>query len=44
VQNFLYGVPLPAILSEARKYGLALTIATQVITQLPRESIDAVFG
>ena len=43
VQNFIHGVQLPTILSEARKYGLALTIATQVITQLPEASIDAVF-
>jgi hypothetical protein len=44
VQNFIHGVQLPTILSEARKYGLALTIATQVITQLPDDSIDAVLG
>jgi hypothetical protein len=44
VQNFIHGVQLPTILSEARKYGLSLTIATQVITQLPNECIDAVFG
>ena len=44
VQNFIHGVQLPTILSEARKYGLGLTIATQVITQLPHEAIDAVFG
>ena len=44
VQNFIHGVQLPTILSEARKYALALTIATQVITQLPEASIDAVFG
>ncbi len=44
IQNFIHGVQLPTILSEARKYSLSLTIATQVITQLPRESIDAVFG
>jgi TraM recognition site of TraD and TraG len=44
VQNFIHGVKLPTILSEARKYGLALTIATQVITQLPKDSVDAVFG
>src|ERR1017187_5103595 len=44
VQNFIHGVQLPTILSEARKYSLSVTIATQVITQLPKESIDAVFG
>lgn len=44
IQNFIHGVQLPTILSEARKYSLSVTIATQVITQLPRESIDAVFG
>jgi hypothetical protein len=44
VQNFVRGVKLSTILSEARKYRLALTIATQTINQLPEESIDAVFG
>ncbi|MGD0007663.1 MAG: TraM recognition domain-containing protein [Terriglobia bacterium] len=44
VQNFIDGVQFATILSEARKYALSLTIATQVITQLPRESIDAVFA
>ena len=44
VQNFVHGVKLSTILSEARKYRLALTIATQSINQLPEESIDAVFG
>ena len=43
-QNFIHGVQLSTILAEARKYGLSVTIATQVITQLPKESIDAVFG
>lgn len=35
---------MPTILSEARKYSLVLTIATQTISQLPREAADAVFG
>ncbi len=32
------------ILSEARKYGLALTVANQYIAQMPLEVRDAVFG
>jgi hypothetical protein len=44
VQNFAHGAKLPTILSEARKYNLVLTIATQTISQLPREAADAVFG
>ncbi len=32
------------ILSEARKYGLGLTMAHQYITQLPEELRDAIFG
>jgi hypothetical protein len=44
VQNFAHGAKLPTILSEARKYNLVLTVATQTISQLPRESVDAVFG
>ncbi len=32
------------ILSEARKYGLNLTIANQYISQMPQEVRDAVFG
>ncbi|MGH7142224.1 MAG: type IV secretory system conjugative DNA transfer family protein [Candidatus Saccharimonadales bacterium] len=33
-----------AILSEARKYGLSLTVANQYIAQMPIEIKDAVFG
>ncbi|MEO5923044.1 MAG: type IV secretion system DNA-binding domain-containing protein [Bryobacteraceae bacterium] len=44
VQNFTHGMALPTILSEARKYALGLTIATQTLAQLPEESIAAVFG
>jgi len=44
VQNFIHGVQLPTILSEARKYALTLTIATQAIAQLPQECVDAVFA
>jgi type IV secretory pathway TraG/TraD family ATPase VirD4 len=44
VQNFTHGVPLPTILSEARKYALGLTIATQTLSQLPPDSVAAVFG
>src|SRR5258708_21633863 len=32
------------ILSEARKYGLNLTVANQYIAQMPMEVKDAVFG
>lgn len=44
VHNFTYGMDLATILSEARKYRLTLTIATQTINQLEDKSIDAVFG
>jgi hypothetical protein len=44
VQNFVYGIDLPTILSEARKYRLALTIATQTLGQLTEASRAAVFG
>ncbi|MBI3950415.1 MAG: type IV secretory system conjugative DNA transfer family protein [Acidobacteria bacterium] len=44
VQNFIHGADLPTIFSEARKYRLTLVIATQTINQLPRESVDVVFG
>lgn len=44
VQNFIHGVDFPTILSEARKYGLALTIATQTLAQLPERSLHAVLG
>lgn len=44
VHNFTYGVDLPTILSEARKYRLSLVLATQTINQLQEKSIDAVFG
>jgi hypothetical protein len=44
VHNFTYGMDLPTILSEARKYRLSLVIATQTLNQLQQRSIDAVFG
>jgi type IV secretory pathway TraG/TraD family ATPase VirD4 len=44
VQNFTHGMPLPTILSEARKYALGLTIATQTLAQLPEDSLASVFG
>lgn len=44
VHNFTYGMDLPTILAEARKYRLSLVIATQTINQLQERSIDAVFG
>lgn len=44
VQNFTHGVDFPTILSESRKYALSLTIGTQTLSQLPENSIAAVFG
>ena len=44
VQNFTHGVDFPTILSESRKYALSLTLGTQTLSQLPDESIAAVFG
>lgn len=44
VQNCIHGIDFPTILSEARKYGLFLTIATQTLSQLPDASRAAVFG
>jgi len=44
VQNFTYGVDFPTILSESRKYALSLTIGSQTLSQLPEDSIAAVFG
>ena len=44
VQNFGHGVDFPTILSEARKYALALTIGTQTLSQLPDDQVAAVVG
>lgn len=44
VQNFTHGMALPVILSEARKYALSLTLATQTLSQLPEDSLAAVLG
>ena len=44
IQNFTYGVDFPTILSESRKYALSLTIGSQTLSQLPEDSIAAVFG
>ena len=44
VQNFTHGVDFPTILSESRKYALSLTLGTQTLSQLPDDSIAAVFG
>jgi len=44
VQNFTHGVDFPTILSESRKYALSLIIGTQTLSQLPDESMAAVFG
>ena len=44
IQNFVHGVDFPTILSEARKYALSLTIATQTMSQLPERSLQAVVG
>src|SRR6266540_168958 len=44
VQGFTHGMDLPTILSESRKYALSLTLGTQTLSQLPSDSIAAVFG
>ena len=44
IQNFIYGVDFPTVLSEARKYRLSLVIATQTLSQLPPKSLSAVLG
>jgi len=44
VQNFTHGVDFPTILSESRKYALPLCLGTQTLSQLPDESIAALFG
>jgi type IV secretory pathway TraG/TraD family ATPase VirD4 len=44
VQNFVYGMDLPTIVAEARKYRLALTMATQTLGQLPKDTQSAVLG
>jgi DNA helicase HerA-like ATPase len=44
VHNFTYGIDLASILSEARKYRLTLTIATQTLNQLQEKTVAAVFG
>ena len=44
IQNFIYGVDFSTILAEARKYRLALCIATQTLSQLPKESLASIFG
>jgi len=47
VHNFTHGIDLSAILSEARKYRLSLTVATQTLAQLRRhndEIVPSIFG
>lgn len=47
VHNFTHGIDLSAILAEARKYRLSLTVATQTLAQLRRHNDDivpAIFG
>jgi len=47
VHNFTHGIDLSAILAEARKYRLSLTVATQTLGQLRRhndEVVPAIFG
>lgn len=44
VHNFTLGIDLASILSEARKYKLTLTTATQTLAQLPPKTLAAVFG
>jgi len=43
IQNFATE-SFAVILSEARKYGLRLTVANQYVSQMPEEVRDAVFG
>lgn len=42
IQNFIYGVDFSTILAEARKYRLALCIATQTLSQLPKDSLASI--
>jgi hypothetical protein len=44
VHNFTYGIDLASILSEARKYRLTLTVATQTLSQLPPNTVSSIFG
>lgn len=44
VHNFTYGIDLASILSEARKYRLTLTVATQTLNQLPEKTVASIFG
>jgi energy-coupling factor transporter ATP-binding protein EcfA2 len=44
IQNFIHGVDFPTILSEARKYGLKLVVATQTTAQVPEKSRASIFG
>lgn len=44
VQSFIHGMDFPTILAEARKYRLALTVATQNLSQLPLPSQRAILG
>lgn len=47
VHNFTHGIDLSAILAEARKYRLSLTVATQTLAQLRKhndEIVPAIFG
>lgn len=47
VHNFTHGIDLSAILAEARKYRLSMTVATQTLAQLRRhndEIVPAIFG
>lgn len=44
VHNFTLGIDLASILSEARKYRLTMTIATQTLEQLSKKNLSSVFG
>jgi len=44
VQTFMYGIDLPTILAESRKYRLALIMATQALSLLPTTTQAAVLG
>lgn len=43
VQNFIT-TSLPVIFSEARKFGLSMTVANQFTSQLAGDTLDAIFG
>jgi type IV secretory pathway TraG/TraD family ATPase VirD4 len=44
IQTFGLGVDFPTILSESRKYALALTLGTQTLAVLPEQTVASIFG